>query len=315
MFHYLVIGGGSIGKRHFKNFQDIGVESTLIHYRDLDLRKLKKFAKEKKSHLGILVATETNIRWEIINELKKFDASFYIEKPLTFDKKVFQKIYALPKELLDRSMVGFMMRYHPLVKDLISLRINNFTTAKFEIKHDVKKWRKNWNFKNSYASKKEGGGVLLDLCHEIDIANLICKSLTISSIHSFDHKDFKDVDIKTDVKFLSEERSSCKVEMDYLSPNLIRRGHIKGNDYCLDYDLVKGKILYNDKGKSFQKSYSADRNQMFRDILEDFVKLTEGYAVSNKNIPSLTSTKEVNFLIQRAWENRKFLGQEDFDLS
>ena len=57
-------------------------------------------------------------------------------------------------------------------------------------------WRKNVNYENSSsASKEKGGGVLLDLSHELDYLNSI---FGISKIHSVFNKKISGLKINTD---------------------------------------------------------------------------------------------------------------------
>ena len=94
-----------------------------------------------------------------------------------------------------------MMRYHPIIKDIYNLNLNNFFRANFEIGFDVNQWRDNWKFSKSYASKSSGGGVLLDLCHEIDIAHLLCGPSKVKNVYSLSHPNYPGVDIASTLTF------------------------------------------------------------------------------------------------------------------
>ena len=83
------------------------------------------------------------------------------------------------------------MRYHPIVKLLLDKQLKDLIFASFEIGHDVNKWRENWKFEDRYASNPDGGGVLLDLCHEIDLAHLLCGTAELKYVKSIDHENFK----------------------------------------------------------------------------------------------------------------------------
>jgi hypothetical protein len=58
----------------------------------------------------------------------------------------------------ERSVLGFMMRYHPALRALAEADWSDAYGFHFEIGHDVRQWRKNWRFADSYAARAEGGG-------------------------------------------------------------------------------------------------------------------------------------------------------------
>ena len=135
---------------------------------------------------GVVIATATKVRLPLITECAKAGAALYIEKPVAYRTDDIQKIFDLPPATLERSVAGFMMRYHPMVQKLMVTPVKNIFRASFEIGHDVTQWRQNWTFADSYAADPEGGGVLLDLCHEIDLACLLCGHAPLSGVRSID---------------------------------------------------------------------------------------------------------------------------------
>ena len=47
---------------------------------------------------------------------------------------------------------------------------------------------KDWNFSKSYSANSFGGGVLLDLCHEIDLSNVL---FSVDEVVSVSAKKYK----------------------------------------------------------------------------------------------------------------------------
>ena len=67
---------------------------------------------------GVVIATATKVRLPLITECAKAGAALYIEKPVAYRSDDIQKIFDLPPATLERSVAGFMMRYHPMVQKL-----------------------------------------------------------------------------------------------------------------------------------------------------------------------------------------------------
>ena len=161
-----VIGAGSIGRRHHDNLQTLGARSVLLPWRSFDAGALAGAD-------GVVIATATQVRLELVALCAALGLPFYVEKPLAFDPDTVAAIGQAAGPLAARCMVGFMMRYHPAFRLLARLDLSSVYDASFGIGHDVRQWRKNWSFAASYAARPEGGGVLLDLCHELDMAQTL----------------------------------------------------------------------------------------------------------------------------------------------
>ena len=258
---------------------------------------------------GVIIATSTNIRLQLITKCSEVGAALYIEKPVAYRTYDVQQIFDLPNTTLERSVAGFMMRYHPLIQRLLDTPVKNIFRASFEIGHDVNQWRQNWTFADSYAADPDGGGVLLDLCHEIDLAYLLCGSAPISSVSSIEHPDFVGVDIASTLDFASTDGRSIRVAMDYLAPALIRRGHIIGLEQEIEYDFANANFTHITADERVTQNLGQERNTMFLDFMSDFMALAEGRETTNPYIPRLDRVEDVCHVIARAWEMREFKGQ------
>lgn len=308
-FRYFVIGSGSIGRRHADNLAALGAHVTHHSWRGINLDQILSDMAACNGKAGVVIATETKVRLPLIIRCAAVGAALYIEKPIAYRTSDVVQIYDLPKAILERSVAGFMMRYHPMVQRLLSLQINNIFRASFEVGHDINQWRQNWTFSTSYAADPEGGGVLLDLCHEVDLAYLLCGASQLTSVKSIRHPDFKGVDIATTLDFSSKDGRSTRVAMDYLAPALIRRGRIVGLEQEIDYDIANNFLsIVSNKGRATER-LGQERNEMFLHLMCDFMALVEGRETNNPHIPRLDRVKDVCHLIAQAWGMREFTGQ------
>jgi predicted dehydrogenase len=308
-FRYFVIGSGSIGRRHADNLNALGANVTHYGWRGIDLETVISEIAACHGQAGVVIATATKIRLPLITECAKAGAALYIEKPVAYRTKDVEHIFDLPKATLERSVAGFMMRYHPMVRRLLHSPVRDIFRASFEIGHDVTQWRQNWSFADSYAADPDGGGVLLDLCHEIDLAYLLCGAAPLSTVTSLEHPDFVGVDIASTLDFTSPDGRNIRVAMDYLAPSLIRRGHIVGLDQEIEYDIANANLTQVTKDARVAHNLDQERNAMFLDFMSDFMALTQGKEPENPHIPRLDRVKDVCHVIAQAWEMREFTGQ------
>ena len=82
--------------------------------------------------------------------------------------------------------VGYNLRFHPLLKYLkkyLSQSNDKLLSVNIYAGSYLPDWRKNTNYVKSYsASKRKGGGVELDLSHEIDYASWLFGKFNILEI-------------------------------------------------------------------------------------------------------------------------------------
>jgi predicted dehydrogenase len=299
----LVLGTGSIGRRHAANLARLGVDFETQSMRQGGVGAA--LARLAEGWDAAVIATETQIRLDLIAEAAARDIPLYIEKPLAAEPDELSAIYAAAAPILERSVVGFMMRYNPAFRHLAAQDLSDAFRYSFEISHDVTKWRENWTFAESYAARPEGGGVLLDLCHELDMAHCLFGGI-ISDVECLGHVRYPGVDMATQVARAGPVQGT--VAMDYLAPVPIRRVEIAGTRSRRVLDFHTGRFLDGDRERLFPQ----DRNAMFLEIMGDFLALAQGRPVSDVEfLPRLDLARASCEEIARAHSMRRFTGHLD----
>ena len=300
---YLVIGAGSIGRRHHANLQALGAEARLLPWRGIDLDDLRTAMGQAT---GVVIATATDIRLELIGMAAEAGTPLYIEKPLAFRPADVAAIYQMTEAIAERCVLGYMMRYHPAVR-AVQASLPELYGFSFQIGHDVRQWRQNWRFADSYAAKPEGGGVLLDLCHEIDLACCFVPDLSVASVDCIGHTDFPGVDFATRISMVGTANGT--VAMDYLSPVFERATTLEGREERVDLDLLTADVRRRTATGDVTQAHAFDRNDMFLGLMNDFMALAEGRAPSdNPLLPRLDLVRASAELVASAWEKRTFHG-------
>jgi predicted dehydrogenase len=307
----MVVGAGSIGKRHHENLSSLGVDSVLCPYRDFASGEGKK-ALESGGFDAMVIATATQIRMELVECCVRLDLPFYVEKPLAYETKTLNDILTCAQPVADRSMVGFMMRYHPAFRALAQMDLSDIYSFSFVIGHDVRQWRQNWRFSESYAAKPDGGGVLLDLCHELDMATTLFQGTTITATNSLGHAAYPGVDFATRISLSGgtvQTGVTGNVEMDYLSPVSTRYATLRGLKKVIQFDFISGSYVVDDGKTPIELSIPHNRNDMFVAAMRDFIALVAGKPASGiEYLPRLDLAAESCATIASAWEARQFQG-------
>ena len=112
-------------------------------------------------------------------------------------------------------------------------------------------WRNNIDYRKSSSAKIHlGGGVLLDLSHELDYVQWLFGKIEVEHCKS---KRFSNLNIETD-DFLSltgktKRVSSIQITLNYFTRERTRQIFIDGKNISMKADLVKKNVVYYDGNK------------------------------------------------------------------
>lgn len=307
----LVLGAGSIGRRHHDNLLALGARSELRGWRGYGLAG---FERDLREYDALVVATATDLRLPLIERAAQAGLALYIEKPLAFSPAEVEAIASAAAPVAQRSVLGYMMRYHPAFRWLAASDPGDVFQIALSIGHDVTQWRADWRFSESYAARAGGGGVLLDLCHEIDMAHCLFPRLALTGVESQGHALYPGVDMASRVS-LAGGGVCGEVAMDYLTPKLHRRTILRGTRGLRDFDFAAGRYLVTGAGGVDAPDLPLERNEMFRALMRDFLALAGGGAVSGvEHLPRLDLALPSARLVAAAWAARRFIGEIDKEI-
>ena len=177
--------------------------------------------------------------------------------------------------------VGYCLRYLPsAIKINELLKANSIGTiynCNIDIGQYLPDWRPGKNHLDSVsASKALGGGVLLELSHELDYASWLLGPLHVeSSILRTSSELNLDVEEIADLVLSTDKGTICNIHLDFLQKKPNRYCTFIGSEGRLDWDLIQNSILYSTKNqtKLIFSELNWDRNQMYLDMILDFMKL------------------------------------------
>ena len=173
----LIIGFGSIGKKHFQSmlkskiFKEIYILSKRFNNKKNYIQNLNQISFVNPD--VIIICSETSSHFQQLKFIEKNfkDKTILVEKPI-FSKSIEFNIKK------NRVFVAYNLRYDPILQ-YIKKYISNkkIISTNINCNSYLPNWRDRYYQKSYSANKKQGGGVHLDLSHEIDYANWIFKRL------------------------------------------------------------------------------------------------------------------------------------------
>ncbi len=288
----LVVGCGASGKRHISNLNNFtAVKNILIFTENNDC--LKEFGDKGKIRIigsldnveadFAIIANETYKHIDTALFLAAKGMDLFIEKPLSHNQDKTDELKEIAKKKKIKIFVGYNLRYlgaMKYVKDRLSEKIiGDLYFAKIEVGQFLPSWRPDRDYRNSYsASEAKGGGVALDLSHELDYMRYLfgepCSWKVMKARVSkleIDSEDIFEGIYRYDNNFI------CNVHMDYLQKDKKREIRIIGSEGILHCDLI-GKsirIKKDDKETVISDKDMFDIDRTYTDELKHFIGVAE----------------------------------------
>lgn len=260
----LIISMGSIGTRHAEVLTSMGIEVSAITSQNI--RSLECFNDLKSVNLDkfdyFIIASPTHLHYEHLSYIDTNVSSKIIlcEKPL-FDK--FRDFNPNNK-----IFIGYNLRFHPLILELKNmLNPSDILTIEARCGQYLPSWRQR-KYTSSYSAKKElGGGVLLDLSHEIDYISFLSDS-SLELIKSCQAK-VSNLNITSDdiCMILAKcNKTLINISLNYLSKTPYRQILIETNNNTYHLDLITNTLKIVDQdGKITQiQNSNLQRNDTFK---------------------------------------------------
>ena len=248
----LIIGFGSIGQKHakvLKNFKDIKIR-VLSSQKRIPYKKLSNLAEAiSYDPKYIIIASVTSLHFKYL----KFIEEHFSKKLVLVEKPLFDKSKILPLKK-NHYFVGYNLRFHPIIQ-LLKRKFSN-TKANFvkvNCSSYLPDWRNNINYSKSNSAKKtKGGGVLLELSHELDYLTWIFGDIFINYVFNDKISNLK---IDTDDILLLNGRTKAKktiinASLNFFSRVKKREIQVESNNLSIFADLINCKlIIYKNKSK------------------------------------------------------------------
>lgn len=259
----LLVGYGSIGARHHAVLSELGCDTAICSRQLLpDVLCFKTIEEATSTYEPnkILVSNATADHREVLRYLdfKKSEADVLVEKPL----------FSFPD---DDFSVGFQkhvnvaynLRFHPVILALReALKEEQAVAAQFYVGMYLPAWRPSRDYRMTYSSSvAQGGGVLRDLSHELDLALWLFGSWTSLVAHG---GHFSELEIETEdtvgIMWRAENCPKVNLELNYLDRVPRRSILVHTTSHSWEVDLIQGNLLCDGVVK---QAWNVERNSTY----------------------------------------------------
>ncbi len=256
----VIVGCGSIGKRHIKNLSSLGIteitalrtfhgytkalpeEYNVIEVGDID--SLKKVSPDIA-----IISNPTSLHIETARTLLQYVKGVFIEKPLAAS---LDGVSEFIDEVYDRgivSFVGYNLEFHPAICTIRDLITSGSFGTPMIFQCQVGQWLPDWHpyeeYKDAYYARKSlGGGAMLTLNHELHLAeSLIGPSQSVGCF--LPHTDLLEVDVETVADLMIKHVSGAvsQVHLDFIQKPSHRVGVLSCERGRVNYDLSANQVF------------------------------------------------------------------------
>ncbi len=289
----LIIGLGSIAQKHIDAIIKINQFATIYALRSninaktftniIDLYKLSDVPNDIDF---ILISNPTSLHSKTILNVIDFNKPLFIEKPV-FDSVINNnEIVRLIKEKNIKTYVACNLRFHPaliFLRDYLSSNNLKVNEVNVYCGSYLPNWRPLQDYTKSYsANQKLGGGVHLDLIHELDYTiwifgkpvnyESIKRKVSNLLIDTFDYTNYN----------LSYPDFNVSITLNYYRSKPKRQIEIVLENEILICDLLtstilnsENKIIFIDNEFDFSKTYVNQMNYFINNLKNEYIYMND----------------------------------------
>jgi predicted dehydrogenase len=250
----LLIGLGSVAKKHIEALRAIDASCHMEAFRSqasstvlAGVRNIVHL-KDATAPDFIIICNPTSLHRTTIQDVLQFGCPLFIEKP------IFDQANEIEEELVTRlrdnkisTYVGCNLRFHPAIKfakDLLKTNPDKIEEVSVYSGSYLPEWRPGTEFRKSYSANADmGGGVHLDLVHELDYVHYLFGS-PLSSISRKSSASSLRINSADSARyFLDYQDFSVGITLNYFRKQSRRDVEIVRSNDIIKIDLLNATVV------------------------------------------------------------------------
>ena len=292
--HLCIVGLGSIGCRHLRLIRTMepGIEITLVRsgkgvdWPELALAQRVVKTTQEAMEAGAqaaIICSPANLHIEQAMEWVSADLPLLIEKPLSTNTSGLEQLAQLVRSSGVPTLIGYVLRYDLAAQYFQQqLATDNYgvpLSVRIECGSFLPDWRPEQDYRQSTSASKElGGGVLLELSHELDYANWFFGPFDKLQA-ALQNSGTLDIYVEDGAELLlqTETGLTVSIHLDFYSKTPTRHCLVRTTTGELVWDALKQAVRWTDaSGQCTEKFFPQERNELFRRQLLHFFECVKG---------------------------------------
>ena len=314
----LVVGAGSIGRRHIGNLNALGIVPDVADIADANLdyardhyrvgRTFRDYRDAKDHYDFAMVLTPPSSHVPIAAGLAARGIDLFVEKPLSNDLRGVDDLIQTVDERRVIAMVGYNQRFSPGIlrlKEAIDRgTLGRIYYIRAEFGQYLPDWRPTQDYRQNYTARRElGGGIMLDDSHELDYVMWLAGSPVKAVRAVADTVSDLEIDVEDLAEFVVtfENRVVASVHMDMVEQGYNRYCKVVGEKGSMKWTFKDATLEHYDGAarRATVEQLTTDPNGSYVAELEYFLGCVRG---RKEPMSNLRTAREVLGLIVRAKE-------------
>ena len=308
----LVIGGGSAGSRHAEVLRTLIPSADHIHVSSRDFESWWQIfgAESEEESVRIdfaIIASPAPMHLSQATALANASIPMLIEKPVTATLEEARLLEGHLSKLSVAAQVGYVLRYTPgfrFFRETLE-RLGTETVERVSVtSHSfLPHWRKDSHYKDSVSANSElGGGVLLELSHELDYVTALFGFMKVISAKVSQSPELE-IAVESGAVIEGELINGSPVfislDMGNRFPERFCEVEWKGGTKVL-WNVVEGTVTQTGAESRISRTESSpsDRDDWYRTQLEYFLGVVDNI---HQPVPSVKDAVRTMELINNVW--------------
>jgi len=285
---FLLVGAGSIGRRHLANLRVLEPRANIVVLRqysrdplagaDLVVSKLDDALMQQP--FAAIIANPAPMHVPVAQRLAERGCHLLIEKPLSHDLDGVDFLLQTCAAQRLVLAIGYNLRFMPSLQRLVSLvaegAIGKLLHIQCSVGQYLPDWRPGIDYRKSVTARSElGGGALLELSHEIDLAIWVAGPVESVSAR-IERVGELEIDVddcaELSLSFVSGARGTIRLNLLERMPRRIVQ--ITGSAASLEWDYFADALRVGNATAGWRPIDTpklTDRNDMYVDELKSFL--------------------------------------------
>jgi predicted dehydrogenase len=321
----LVVGAGSIGRRHLANLKQLGLAKlsacdpnperlayVLEHFQAESFACIEDGLQARPDIVLICSPPRRHVGQAL--QAVRAGAHVFVEKPVSDSLDGLEELQAEKAKAGRVVQVGYNFRFHPPIqklKELVgSAAVGKIQWGRVESGSYLPDWRPWQNYRDSYTAKRElGGGIILDGSHELDYvtwlfgapAELTCMAGRVSNL---------EIQVEDCATMLLRfpNGSQIDVHIDFMERFYSRGCVLAGENGKLQWDFTSNAVQIQCCGEAAQTiQFTCEVNEMYVAELRHFMDCVESGERPKVSLQDAMLTLQIALAARTAAEERRWM--------
>lgn len=313
----IVIGSGSAGRRHALALRELFPNAKInVVKRSNSLQPTELLAQRNINIVNgfeniegapydlVVIASPATLHYNDALQMIENSSFLLIEKPVTADLTSATKIQSILQSSKKKVRVAYHLRFSETVIKLKLLiesgAYGKLASANFNYSQNLPLWRPFIDERTSVSARKDlGGGVLLELSHEIEAVQYLVGGInSVSNITLNNDGANTDGQVETLASFegKTENGANFNIHLDMITTPPIRNWSFRFESAHIDANLLLGEIQISEDGGDFYKIHESEpfeRDRAELSMLKSFLDLPDFNKIDLCTIGEATNVMRV----------------------